>query len=256
MSEPESTGAQKALIQSLRDGAPAELPQEPALPPAEGELTEDRALALLKRADLPAETVEQIAKNGAIARNRKVKLALLEHPHTPRHVSLPLVRQLYTFDLMQVALRPAVAADLKMAADEALCNRLATISSGERLSLARRASGRVAGALLLDPEARVMRTALDNARLTEPLIIRALMHPAAPAHFVEAVCHHAQWSLRREVRIALLRNEKTPMAKAVEFARGLPPGLLREILQNSRLPQNVKAYLVSALHPGSKPRNG
>jgi hypothetical protein len=242
MSEPESAGVQKARAQDSREEAPAQQPA-PVQSPAEEALTEDRALALLKQADLPAETIEQIARNGAVSRHRKVKLALVEHPHTPRHVSLPLIRQLYTFDLMQVALTPVVPADLKMAADEALCNRLDTVSSGERLSLARRGSGRVAGALLLDPEARVMRVALDNARLTEALIIKALMHPAAPAHYVDAICHHVQWSLRREVRIALLRNEKTPMAKAVEFARGLPPGLLREILQNSRLPQNVKAYL-------------
>ena len=255
MSEPESTGVQKARAQGSPGEPAADSGQTPPSPAAEGGFTEDSALALLRRADLPTETIEQIAKNGAVARHRKVKVALLEHPHTPRHVSLPLIRQLYTFDLMQLALTPVVAADLKMAADEALCNRLETISSGERLSLARRASGRVAGALLLDAEARVMRAALDNSRLTEPLIIKALMHPAAPAHYVEAVCHHGQWSLRREVRIALLRNEKTPMAKALEFARGLPPGLLREILQNSRLPQSVKTYLVSTLHPGSKSRN-
>jgi len=169
------------------------------------------------------------------------------HPRTPRHMSLPLVRQLYTFDLMQVALTPMVAADLKRAADEALCNRLATVSSGERLSLAHRASGRVAAALLHDKETRVMRTALENTRLTEALVIQAITHAPSSTMLVEAVCHHPQWSLRREVRIALLRHEKTPMGRAIEFARGLPASQLREILHNSRLPENIKAYLARDL---------
>src|ERR1700675_1985480 len=99
-------------------------------------LSEDSALSLLKRADLAPEVFEQLATNGSLLKNRKLKLALASHPKTPRHVSLPLVRQLYTFDLMQIALTPAVPADLKRAADETLCNRLETLASGERLTLA------------------------------------------------------------------------------------------------------------------------
>jgi hypothetical protein len=64
---------------------------------------------------------------------------------------------------------------------------------------------------------------------------------------VEAVCHHAQWSPRREVRIALLRNEKTPLARATAIARSLPPALVREILNSSRLPGSVKAQVLAEI---------
>lgn len=211
------------------------------------EHSEDAALSLLKRPDLPAEELEWLGKNATVLKHRKVKLALVAHPKTPRHVSLPLVRQLYSFDLMQLALTPVVPADLKLAADEALCNRLETISAGEKLTLAHRASGRVAGELLLDKDARVVQAALENSRLTEALIVRALMRSEASVAFVEAVSHNRQWSLRREVRVALLRNEKTPMARAVEFARALPVAQVREILHGSRLPQNVKEFLLKDL---------
>jgi hypothetical protein len=69
------------------------------------------------------------------------------------------------------------------------------------------------------------------------------MRPNAAAVFVEAVCHHSKWSLRREIRLALLRNPHTPLACALEFARALPPPLLRDILHTSRLPERVKVYL-------------
>jgi len=206
-------------------------------------LTEDTALALLKRPDLTPDGLERLSRNGNILKHRKVKLAFVQHPKTPRHVSLPLVRQLYTFDLMQVALTPVVPADIKLAADEVLCNRLETISSGERLTLAHRGSGRIAEALLGDPEVRVVQAALENSRLTESSIVKVLARRDSSSTCVEAVCHHPRWSLRREIRIALLRNEKTPLARAAEFARGLPPALLREILHSSRLPENVKSYL-------------
>jgi hypothetical protein len=210
-------------------------------------LSEDAALSLLKRADLAPEILEQISKLGELLKYRKVKLALVEHPKTPRHVSLPLIRQLYTFDLMQVALTPAVPADVKRAADETLAHRLETLASGERLTLAHRGSGRIAEALLADADVRVMQAALHNAHLTEASIVRGLTRPDSHTAFVDAVAHHPQWSLRREVRVALLRNEKTPMARAVEFARGLQPTVLREILQTSRLPANVKEYLFAEI---------
>lgn len=210
-------------------------------------LTEDQALALLKHRDLPAEVLEQISKNGSVMKSRKVKLALAQHPRTPRHVSLPMVRHLFTFDLMLVALTPAVAADIKKAADESLVNRLETVSTGEKLTLARRGSGAVAAALLHDAEARVVQAALENSRLVQSAVIRALVKARAPAIFVRAVCDHPKWSLRREVRVALLRTEKTPFGHALEFARSLPAALVKEVLHASRMPKAAKASILQEL---------
>jgi len=209
-------------------------------------LTGEFALALLKRPDLPGEVLARVSKNGSLVKLRKVKLAVVEHAKTPRHIAIPLLRQLFTFDLMRVAILPTVPADIKRVADEALISRLETIPSGERLSLAKRASGRVAAALLLDSEERVVRAALENSRLTEASVIAALTHRDAPSAFVQAVCHQ-RWSLRREVRVALLRNEKTPLARALEFAQSLPAALVREALQSSRLPENIKALLIKEI---------
>src|SRR5207245_1865067 len=202
------------LQEAIRSAAPDVL----AAAGSDPGLTEDLALALLKRSDLPAEVLDRLSKGSGAIQSRKVKVAIVEHPKTPRHVSIPMVRHLFTFDLMQVTLTAVVPADIKMAAEEGLINRLETISSGEKLSLAHRASGRVAGALLLDPEQRVIHAALENSQLTEASIIKALVRRDAPAALVEAVCHHARWSPHREVRVALLRNEKTPLARALEFA--------------------------------------
>jgi hypothetical protein len=57
------------------------------------------------------------------------------------------------------------------------------------------------------------------------------------------VSHHSKWSQRNEVQVALLRNAHTPVAKAIEFARRIPPRQLRDILHASRLPEKIKSYL-------------
>src|SRR5579864_4833901 len=206
-------------------------------------VTADLALAALKDRDLASEVIEQISKNTAVMKSRKVRLALAAHPRAPRRIVLRLIRELYTFDLMQFSLLPAVAADLKRVAEELLVARLASISLGERISLARRSSGKVASALLLDRESRVWQTALENPRLIESAIVTALLRPGPSPAFVKAVCHHSKWSVRPEIRMARLRNEYTPMARAREFARRLPPAQLRDVLHSSRLPERIKAYL-------------
>ena len=197
---------------------------------------------------------------------------------------MPLARQFYTFDLLKVALSPRVPADVKVAVDNVLISRLKTVTLGERLTLARRASGRVAAALLLDVETgdgkamdhkamdrkardrkivdrktipgktiaakavardiRVMQAALENPRLTEVLVINSVLGPAASAALVQAVARHAKWSRRREIRAALLRTAHLSLARALEFSREIPAPLLEEVLASSRLPAPIKAQLI------------
>jgi len=240
----DSTGAKRAPEQPAAAAEPA---QDLKRQVTNHNLSEAEALALLKRPDLPGDVLEALAQNGSVLRQRRVKLALIQHPKTPRHVSLPLVRQLYVFEVMQVALAPVVPADVKRAADDVLLNHLDTVTAGERLTLAHRGSGRVAEQLLLDEDARVAQGALQNSRLTEVSIVRALARPEVSAAIVEAVCQHPQWSLRREVRMALLRNEKTLPARAAEYARTMPPSQVREILQSSRLPAGVRNLILKEL---------
>src|SRR5450755_327259 len=110
----DETIVERSAADSIREISAAEL-EAAASDPA---LTEDLALQLLKRNDLPAEILERVSKNGVVAKSRKVKLALVRHPRTPRRVSMPMLRHLFTFDLMQVALAPVVPADVKLAAEE------------------------------------------------------------------------------------------------------------------------------------------
>ena len=235
---------------------------------ADPALTEDFALALLKRADLPPEVIEQLAKNSNALKSRKVKIALASHPKTPRHVSVPLARQFYTFDLMKVALSPTVPADVKIAVDDVLISRLKTVTIGERLTLARRASGRVAAALLMDVETistkiidaktaaretRVVQAALENARLTEALVINSVLRPGASAALVDAVAQHAKWSCRREIRAALLRTAHLSLARALEFGHEIPGPLLHELLTASRLPAQIKEQLLRESQASSPP---
>lgn len=214
---------------------------------ADPRLTEDLALALLQRRDLPGHALEQIHRNSAVAKLRKVQLAVVTHPRTPRHISIPTIRHLYTFELMQVALTPAVMADIKRAAEEALIGRLATMSSGERRTLAKRSSGRIAAALLLDKDEPIMQAALLNPQMTEMWIVKALKSGAATELLAPAVCRHSRWVHRFEIKVALLANKHTPFVSVAQIAADLPVHALKDVLRNAQLAPNVKAHLKEIL---------
>jgi hypothetical protein len=197
-------------------------------------ISEDAALVLLKDCGVSAESLVLLARTPLAAKSRKVKLGLVQHIRTPRHVSISLLRRMFTFDLVQVTLTPSIAADIQRAAEEQLLVRLESLPLGQKITLARRSSGRVAAELLRDSEARVISPALDNPKLTEVLIARAISKPGAPELLFSLVSGHDKWSQRREIQIALLRSEKTPLHWACQFVRHFPDDFLREILPETR----------------------
>jgi hypothetical protein len=214
---------------------------------ADSRLTEDLALALLEHRDLPGQALEQLHRNSSVAKLRKVRLGLVTHPRTPRHVSVPTIRHLHTFELMQVALLPSVMGDIRRAAEEALLSRITTVSSGERLTLARRSSGRVAAALLLDKDERIMQAALLNPQMTEMWIVKGLKAAAGSELLAPAVCRHSKWVHRLEIKAALLANKHTPFAFVVQISAELPLHALKDILRNTHLASNVKVHVKAML---------
>ncbi len=171
-------------------------------------IQEEQAIKLLKQSDLKASVLEAIGRDAKLSKSRKVLFALLERPCLPRHLATSLLRGLHTFELMKVAVQPAgFSAEIKVLADDILLSRLESITLGEKRTLARRGSARIAGEMLGEPDAGVVGCALDNPRLTEASIVKALNRGSAPVELAQAVRRHPKWGLRREIRGAMMQEQ-------------------------------------------------
>lgn len=84
--------APEALATSLPEAVRSTSPEVLAEAAPDAALTEDLALTLLKQSDLPTHVLDRLSRNRGVMKSRKVKLALVEHPRTPRHISIPMVR--------------------------------------------------------------------------------------------------------------------------------------------------------------------
>lgn len=79
--------------------------------------------------------------------------------------------------------------------------------------------------------------------MTEVWVGKAIVKKHARPEFIRAVGKHEKWSLRRDLRLVLLRSPHTPLAQAIAFAQSLPTHVVRDVLSQSQLPENIKTYI-------------
>ncbi len=207
-------------------------------------LQERDLLRLLERKDLPSEALREIAARKETRGHYGIKLAMARHPKTPRLISLPLLKFLHLFDLLRVAQTPAVPADVKIAAEENILRQVETLPRGEKLTLARRGTGRVVASLLVSEDRELIQAGLDNTFLTEAHVLKLLALEALPALVVESVAHHPKWSLRYHLRLALLRHPRTPFQQILTFLPDIAVTDLRDVCLDHRMPEQVRHYIL------------
>jgi hypothetical protein len=208
---------------------------------------EPHVCQMLERLNLPASVLTAVASEGKWTSSEGVRLRLARHPHTPRRISLALLRQLYLFDLVRLSLFPSAPAEIRRVADEIIITRVPHVPIGQKLTLARRGSARVAGALLAEGHPQAVKLALANAFLTESQVLKVLAKPGLPERVVVAIAGDLKWSCQYNVRIALARNVHTP----AHVVRAILPNLalrdLKDVLTLGTLAPHLRKYIKAEL---------
>lgn len=210
-------------------------------------LDETQLRLLLNRKDIPTEILDEVARRKPLLKNYPVKRALAFHPRTPRLVNLRLVRELYLMDLVQLTLLPGTSTELKRIAEEQLVARLPQLPLGQKITLARRGTARVAGALLAEGHAQVLPIALDNPGLTEAQVLKALSRENLPLGVVKAVANHRKWSHTYNVRLALVRHRSSTLSTILAYLPELTVSDLRELAAPGIVSENLRKYLLAEI---------
>lgn len=210
-------------------------------------LEENHLCILLERLDLPASILEMIGAGRGWIRSEKIKARLTRHPNTPRQIALRLVRQLYLFDLAQISLTISAPPEVRRLAEEAIVAKIPQLPLGQKITLARRASSRVAGALVAEGHPQVLKIALENGTLTESQILKVLSNFDASERVVMAIAQHPKWSARHDVRMALLRNPRAPYPVLLSFLAHLSTPDLRDIAAIDTISPQLRKHIDAEL---------
>lgn len=211
-------------------------------------LDEAHVCLLLERKNLPGEVLEEVARRKPLLKSYRIKRGLAFHPKTPRLVTLRLLRDLYLMDLVQLTLLPGIPTELKLNAEDQLISRLPQLPLGQKITLARRGPGRIAGALLAEGHAQLVPIVLDNPYLTEAQVLKALSREKLSPGVVVALAHHRKWSIVYNIRLALVRHPATPLSAVLGYLPELTVSDLRELASPGIVAGSLRKYLEAEVH--------
>lgn len=208
-------------------------------------LTEDMAMYILKGNTAPAETVTVLGQR--FKGPYKIKLAVANHTNTPLKVALSMLKHLRIFDLADITRNHFVKAELRKKVELMLEERLTALASGIKITLVRHASPELVARIMEKSEPNVIAACLDSPLMTEERIYKLLVKPNARVHIVRAVAAHPRWSLRYDIRMALVRSFHTPMQRVVELIAHLRTVDLELLHQSSTLPAATRPFIFHEL---------
>jgi len=112
----------------------------------------------------------------------------------------------------------------------------------------------VVGALLAEGHSRTIKLALANAFLTESQVLKVLAKPGVPERVVAAIAQHPRWAVQYNIRVALVRNQHTPIPVILAFLPNLTLRDLKDLATLEGLSPHVRRYIQKELsrRPGAK----
>lgn len=208
-------------------------------------------LTILKRRGLKA-VIPALCARKTLLEASSIKFALVAHPDTPTHLAQTLLPLLYIFDLLKLCLIPGVSADIRLAAERKIIQQIPTQPLGNKLTLARRGNASILEALLREGVQNVIEACLDNPHLKEGSLHQFLASSQATAENVSIVARNSRWKSRPNIRLAILKNPRTPLIWFTLFLPGLPMSTVGDLLASPRMTSAQKELVRQArAHPHS-----
>lgn len=186
------------------------------------------------------EVVEILAAERRLLSAYEVRRALAGHPQTPQVTALRFIPGLYWRDLVELGLDVRVRPAVRRSADRYLVERLPSLATGEKMTIARRAGHGVLMRLRHDPDRRVIRALLENPRLTEGLLSPLVRSTSTPPAVLTLVAESPRWGVRYDVRVGLVRNPRTPVETALRQLPHLKKIDLEAVASLPALPAPVR----------------
>ena len=198
-------------------------------------LHEDHILTLLKRRDLSEDLLKAIYQLETFKSSHRLQVALVKNPGTPGPIVLTLLQHLHLFELVDLCLIPGVTPDQKFAAERAILQRMPTTELGNKMTLARRTTAAVVGEILKEGEIRLVEICLNSPRLREVAILQFINGAKSSPETISMVARHPKWKSRPNLRLAILKNRRTPAIWFTLFLPQLRTADIRNLLVSKKL---------------------
>jgi hypothetical protein len=206
-------------------------------------LSKDDVLVMATRKNLPADILEMIGKDKRWAESYPIRLALAKNPKTPLSVSVSIARYLRLFDLAEISRSRFLPPVFRRKIESIIVEKVPTMELGIKKSLAKIVSGDVLQKMILDGYPEVVKLCLSNPYLLESHLYKVISRKNTTPGTIRTIAEHANWSTRYMIKLALIRNEHTPLSLSVRFLAALKIMDLRELYHDPSMPISIKPFI-------------
>jgi hypothetical protein len=133
---------------------------------------------------------------------------------------------------------PLAAAE-PSAREEALWALIRAMSVGERIKLALKGNKEARGILLRDPNRLIPRLVLQNPRISEEEIHMVAKDRNCDEELLGLITDNREWMKVYAIRLALVENARTPVAKAIRLLQTLDERDLSRLSKSKNVPNVI-----------------
>jgi hypothetical protein len=206
-------------------------------------------LLLLRNRQATPSLLTRVGDDRHWVRKSEVRRLLVQHPRIPLGLARTLLGHLFWKELSEVAGNLRVHPFVRRQAERLLQVRLEGLTAGEKIALARRAPRGVLTSLIHSDDVRVLRSVLGNPSLIEQDAVTIARGGKASAELLAYLSNHPKWGARRSIRLALIKNPRTPVPVALKLVGALPRRELRELIRDASVPKIVRVGAERRLSP-------
>lgn len=204
-------------------------------------ITEKEIIAIAKSRKLGDRLLRRIATNLERLKNYEIRLALVNNPQTPLHISLKLVPTLRDGDLKHLAKNEEVSEELVVAAERVISERVTTsrpipqqpdkvdskaksrfqeitdLPVPDKVKLAMTGDKEARSILLRDSNRQVQEAVLNSPRITEGEVAGVANSRNVSDELLRKIAQNREWMKNYQIRLGLVNNPKTPLPIGIKM---------------------------------------
>ena len=203
-------------------------------------MTPQHVVLLLRNKSVTSDVVESVCDRQDWIEQQSVQFAIVNCPKAPFVLALRMLQLLYWNDLMKTASNLRLSPRLRRSAENHLRDKLSELTLGERMTVARTGPRAVISLLRSDPEARVIAALLRNPHLIEDDVVRIVNDEFTEPEILAAIGADYKWSHLYPIRLALVRNQRTPLPLALSMLSKLRRKDLEPLILTPSTPELVR----------------
>ena len=201
-------------------------------------LTEDHVLSLLRNPHITHEILQSVHER--FSKSYRIQFGIVNCPKAPYPLAMRLVQSLFWNDLVKISENYRLFPPLRRAAENYLREKISGLTVGEKKTLARAAPRSLIGQLRLETEPSVFECLLQNPRFIEEDLLQVIHNELTPVGILEKIAADRQWTNRYPVRLALARNNDTPLRIRLSQLSKLKVQDLEILISEANTPDLIK----------------